>query len=649
MLDIFADEWKHPPRSAAPLFTLDLSALDRTEAARRVAHCRSLGGESLFLVASDAPPCDGVLEEVLECAEKRHMTAVIHEDIVFSSLGLTDHVIAASNPMLSAHTLRVDDGTEPLHPGEEIIACEETDGAKHRLILCEDCDFDIDLMLPEAAEVLISAVYEPFLERYASARSVISGVFTDRLCEFSHRSLPWSYEMLDSYVANGGNVAQLTALVLGRHGRGSESARLAHLTAAETFESVFVSKVREFFEAHSVMLIGVLPDSLLSSCADGLSLHAVPREHSDDLNHIACRGDISRLCGGHGAVYFLNGLSPCDIYSEVARATSAGACMYILPTELSAPSYIDEVGASAGEIRSFFERIRRLSYIGANGRRNSGTALLCDDCVISDGSADKLRAKFAQFTFLPRSLLCKRAKMSDNVVLIGSNSFNAVLADKRIRLTPSDVLILGRFTANGGRLLRDGGFSDFVSKQNGAICGDRELLSFDSQWCGMRRLYVCNPSGDVKKFTVGDTHGTAACLADQFSGKILKHGTGEITIRLAPGEYAYVIFSDLPCDGCDREEKTQYLSEVISVHPGENIVTCATDESVRCALELYGARGAVRIKIGNRHATTLLSPPYILDLTDMLDAGDNIVSVECDGDFTGVVRKLKCVDDWRVI
>ena len=645
MFDILTDEWVHPTRMNAPLMPLDISMLDAETAAARVAHCRALGIESLLLTSGDTTPREGVIDEIFEAAGRRRMTVVVHESLMMADVGISDDDIAALNPMLRAHTLRCSAPDEKLGDREEIISASEPGTAEEprgtRIVMSE-CGFGFDVLSEEAVGCLICYVYEPFFERHPLCTGVMTGIYTDRISDFALRHIPWTYDLLNDYIAAGGKVSQLLSFVSGESSERSEGARLSALTAVSRFANVFAEPLRHFIESRALELFAPLPDKLISSCAGcaGVPVYKgelLSDDRDSELTAAQCLTDAARLCGNRTGAYICRGTEISDICREVQLGAVAGVGLYILPPGLADPKYVSDRGIDTSDLRPVLEFMKRLSLIGISCSARSGIALMCDDGVIPYASAARLRARGAGFTFVGRRTAEQRAAVNDGRLMIDRCAFDTLLIDRRIRLTPDDVRLFGEFAVGGGRMLRGGGFSEFASRQSGSVRADGETLTFDMSRCGMHHTYVFNPTESPLSVSFPTDRTCAAHMFDPCSGKVLPlaERDGSANLRLSANECVLVVWD--PGTAPFPPSDIPSVSELISLHCGVNTVEYTPQTGDTCCIELYGVRSICRVTVGSCERV-LLTPPFVADVTELLTHGECEITLYADSFASACLR-----------
>ena len=72
------------------------------------------------------------------------------------------------------------------------------------------------------------------------------------------------------------------------------------------------------------------------------------------------------------------------------------------------------------------------------------------------------------------------------------------------------------------------------------------------------------------------------------------------------------------------------VREIVSLRCGENIVSYMPQEGDVCHIEFLGARGICRVGVGAHKARVLTIPPYVTDVTELLDCGENEITVSVD-------------------
>ena len=274
--------------------------------------------------------------------------------------------------------------------------------------------------------------------------------------------------------------------------------------------------------------------------------------------------------------------------------------------------------------------------------------MLCDGDYMPVVPVKPLYEMGYTFNYLTMEQLEDRVHVHDGRLRIDRYSYDTLLIDSRLRLTPSLVRKIGEFVTQGGKMHRGSDFGDFMKKNV------KKTSYFDAQNADIRFVHLTKSGypfflifneGEtrVKGHLVTDKSG--ACRRfDPFTGKtetvyaeICDDGL-QYPVEIAPWSVAILGMNTdvLPELGTNPAE---VLSEIVSLGgqrhtfdytPGENRV-------VRfCCNEVHDRAD---VTVNGQPAGVLLYRPYQLDITALLQEGENTVEWTVTGSMANTYGK----------
>ncbi|MBQ8400484.1 MAG: hypothetical protein IJX14_01005, partial [Clostridia bacterium] len=279
---------------------------------------------------------------------------------------------------------------------------------------------------------------------------------------------------------------------------------------------------------------------------------------------------------------------------------------------------------------------------------NPHAAVLCDGDMMPVNAVKPLYEMGYTFNYLTMEQLENRVHVHDGKLRIDRYSYDTLLIDSRLRLTPSLVRKIGEFVTQGGRMHRGSDFGDFMKKNV------KKTSYFDAQNPGIRFVHLtksgypffllCN-EGDTwaRGHLVTDKSG--ACRRfDPFTGKTetvyaeLCDDGLQFPVEIAPWSVVVLGMNTdvLPELGKNPAET---LSEIVSLSDTRNTFRYTPADNRRVRLRFREVHDRADVTVNGQAAGTVLYRPYQLDITDLLKDGENTVEWTVTGSMANVYGK----------
>lgn len=739
MYDILSNIFKNPGNSFSPMPLWVLNdRMDPDELVRQIGEFHKKGIDGFVVrpgIGFDSridylsPEYLDLIELCVKTAEKKHMLVALCDEAMSPS-GSAHGMVVKANPLFAARALfAAPSGSHTLAPGEEIlltlplnaefaVSPEDPAAVKYDFILgftggtirdiyadeddgMENAPPAADLLNPDAVETFIENVYAKYHARLGSCfGSVVVGFFTDapsltgRGADMTGK-LPWSYDLLDEFIAEGGDENALAALFFEAADKRAkrDAADIYRRVVRKRLGNVYYAKLSEWCKKHGVALMGRPAHS--SDCElmkyfdiPGQTLDRQTVERGFELTSpesvaAKCSADVARHMGGRRNANVCFGtcdslenarnFAPEDMMRSLNFLFARGVNMiiprafyYSPKNPLQSNENLPDVGPHNvcwEDYRKISGYIKRMCWLNSMNYNNPCCAVLCSNDFMPVKTVAGLYENGYAFNYLTMDDFMNRAHIRDGKIAVDRYAYDLLLVDGRLRLTPEFVLKVGRFVTEGGKMYRGNDFLGYISK-NVKKTSFFDPLPKDARNAKKIRFvhltksgypfFLCFNEGEetVSGYVVTDRSGFCERF-DPFTGNKTEW-KGELCtdgirypVTLKPNTVVVLgINTDaLPSLG---ENPTRTPVEIVAL-PVRNGNTARFEyhpaENLSCFITFAEVRDACRVAVNGKNAGFLCVSPWELDVTQYLADGENTVSVEVlgsssDADVSGCAAEI---------
>lgn len=722
MYDILCNIFKNPGSTFSPIpFWFLNDDMDPDELVRQIGEFHKKGVDGLVIhprIGFDShidylsPEYLDIMELCVKTAAKKRMMIVLYDEAMYPS-GSAHGMVVRANPLFAARALfSAPAGSHTLLPGEEIIltlsltpdftvAKEGEPSTEYDFILGftggtirgihadEDDHMEAappaaDILNPDAVDAFIENTHEKYYARLSSYfGTTIIGFFTDEpsltgRCADMKGKISWTYDLLDDFIAEGGDENYLTALLFDTSDKRKkrDAEEIYRRTIRKRLGSVYYTKLSYWCKKHNVALMGhpasssdcelmkyfdipgqdlvwrmaehgtelTSPDSVMAKCSADAARHMGVSRNSNE-----CFG----VCGTAGNPW---DFTASDMMRSLNFLFARGVNMiiphafyYSLRTPLQSNERPPDVGPNNiwwEDYRRISGYIKRMSWLNAMNSNNPCCAVLCSNDFMPVKAVAGLYENGYTFNYLTIDDFMNRAHIHDGKIAIDRYRYDILLVDGRLRLDPNIVLKLGRFVTEGGKMYRGNDFSGFITKNVKKTSYFAPLPKDANQGKNIRFIHLtksgypfmlCFNEGNetVSGYVVTDKSG--ACeVFDPFTGDTTEL-KGELCtdgirypVTVKPNTVVILGFNTdiLPSLGINP---VRTIAEIKAL-PVQNGETASflyhPAENKSCVITFAEVHDACRVRINGEEAGFLCFEPWELDVTKKLIDGENTVSVE---------------------
>ena len=319
------------------------------------------------------------------------------------------------------------------------------------------------------------------------------------------------------------------------------------------------------------------------------------------------------------------------------------AFYYSLKTKLQSDERPPDVGPNSvfwDQYKPLAGYIKRLSWLNSTNTNNPHAAVLCDGDYMPIAPVRELYENGWTFNYLTMEQLENRVRVIDGKLYIDRYVYDTLLIDNRLRLTPSLVRKIGEFVTQGGRMHRGSDFADYLKKhvkktswldvQNPDIrfvhlskSGYPFFLLFNEGENWVRGNLITDKSGACRRFDpfTGKTEPVYAQICDEGL---------RFPVEIAPWSVTILGMNTdvLPELG---ENPTEVLAEITALSETRQSFTYTPAENRVVRFCCNSLSDRVDITVNGQSAGVLLYKPYRLDITHLLQEGENTVTWQITG------------------
>lgn len=661
MYDIVQEIWKNPGAQYSPYPVWSWKENDTAD--ELVAHLDSFHRKGIDAVIVEMPDCgltDNLVElfpAVLEAAKKRFMLVMICDSFFAGKNAIIDEEKRAAERVLmlkpTSERSADDEAIFSVYvkrDGELLddvkIGCG--DGYEQfDLVLGYGNTTEVDMLNPYSAEKLIGNV----LEKY---KTVISGYLGSTVVGFyvrpvKHNGLLWSYGLEEEWMTLGGDIPSLVSLLIEpkvkKLRREAEFIYNKMLHAKLT--SAYLEPVSKWCREHGIGLCGSIngdvADVVLASNFD-VPASLFGHDNGDDIRMKAI-SDTARHRGiAHAAAEVNCGftaVSPDKLMCEINRAITFGSSM-VIQDDFS--SDIPDNSPVWCEYKKVASYIKRMTWLNSTGTNEPSCAVLCSSDYIPDVPVKKLYSLGYTFNYLTIDDLMNKAHVHDGEIHIDRYAYKALLVDTRLRLSTEIVEKIGRFVTQDGLMYRGTDFASFaekhltkgirfVSDKNG---DDITFLHMTKSGCPF--CVMINHSDSVVSGKLITSDNYSANRFDAFNGKTtpeyaeMTDNGFEYAISIA--EHSSVVIGFDP-DSLVRlkneEEQTLTLAEIKSLPVWDSMLFDVREDTKKVVIVAEDINGVTAVKINGENAGRFIFRPYSIDVSKLVNIGENKVELELCG------------------
>ncbi len=559
-----------------------------------------------------------------------------------------------------------------------------------------------DLLNPEATAAFIASTHEVYYKRLREDfGSTITAIFTDEpsltgrcanmgktetdesgRITVTHK-IPWTYDFHETFGMVGGDAKQLAALLFtpaekrwARDGKYNYDAALR-----QGLLENYYKPLQDWCLHHGIALTGhpagsqdmameeafdipgqdlvwrwvepgnelTSPDTPLAKCSADMARHK-------GISRNLC--EVFGVCGKSGnpwdmtaaeMMWYLNFLFARGVNMIVPHAF-----YYSLQTPLQSNERPPDMGPGNiwwDQYKPLAGYIKRLSWLNTTNTNNPQAAVLCDGDMMPVNAVKPLYELGYSFNYLTMEQLEDKVHVHEGKLRIDRYAYDTLLIDSRLRLTPSLVRKIGEFVTQGGKMHRGSDFGDFMKKnvkmtsyfdgQNKDIrfihltkSGYPFFLLFNEGETTAKGYLVTDKSGACKRFDpfTGKTTPVLAEMCDDGLRYPVEVGPWSVQILGINTDV-------LPELGTNP---TEVLSEIVSLCAERQsfVYTAATDGKPRvvrlCANEVHDR---LDVTVNGQSAGCILYKPYQLDITALLQEGENTVTWTVTGSMANTYGK----------
>ncbi len=652
-----------------------------------------------------------LMERIAETAQKKRMMLVFCDDAM-GPTGSAHGMVVKANPLFAARCLfAVPHGTHTLAQGEECLTTvpltdkftlpkEDETAAAYDFILgltggtCRGLSPDeddgqpnaplaADILNPDAVDAFIENTHAKYHARLGSYfGSTIIGFWNDGTdltgrCADMRGKIAWTYDLLDDFRKEGGDDGHLAALLLPtadkRKKRDAED--IYRRTIRRRLGSAFYGRLSDWCRKHGVALMG----HPAASCdCEAMKYFDVPGQdlylrnvtHGEELTSpdsvlAKCAADTARHMGASRAAAECFGLcgaeeEPHDFTgSDMMRSLNylfARGINMIVPHAFhyAPPSHTEtpDVGMHSvlwEDYKRFSGYITRMSWLNAMNYNNPTCAVLCSSDFMPIKAVAGLYENGYTFNYVTLDEVMERAHIHDGRLIIDRYQYDILLVDSRLRLSPANVLKLGRLVTEGGTMYRGNDFLSVLKKKVKKTtyfeaAKKDETLAKNIRFVHLTKsgypFLLCFNEGDetVHGHVVTDKSGLCNVF-DPFTGDIHER-KGElcpdgirypVTVKPNTAVILGINTDVLPTLG---ETPAKTVTEIIALPTSEGKEASFEyhpAEGKTCILTFAEVHDAVRVTVNGEAAGFLAYEPWELDITAHLKDGENIVGAELVG------------------
>lgn len=690
MYDIICDIWKNPGSafSAMPVWVWNkIPQIDELVSEINDFHKKGIDG---FVIMPGKELGDwylseeyfSVLKSVLEAAKKRFMITVIADARDHSASPVTEYL--TSEKRLSARKLYAKSADVETALDEEIlfriyvklenellidVAIDAREGYEaYDLVMGYADSNKADIFNPVYAESLVNGVYNQYADQ-------LGEYFGNTLIGFLNRGdaynpggyIPWTYYLAEEFFEAGGDFMSLASLFF--MPKSKKIRREAEFTLAEVlrkrFADAYTKPLTDWCGEHKIGFFGYTDDI---GNTDSLSIAHFPGQYlggqmgfqpltAKESAAVKLASDCARhrgLSRSFALTFDKSGRedNPWNFTSNemmrnlnyvFARGGSMiMPCNFYYSPEDAASDSENTPDVGQGNIwwkdyRKIAGYIKRMSWLCSTGTNNPCAAVLCSPDYVPTVPVKPLIEGGYTFNYLTLEDFMERAHIHDGEIHIDRYCYKLVLIDGRLRLNADIVLKLGKFITGGGVMFRG---SDFI----GAVKKNVKPTSyFEGEGGGNLRFAEYTKSGCPFFMLMNEGHteisgrfitdkGFAAAEFDPFGGKTIPVGCEMVeggfaySITVPPHSVKIIGMNPTALPLLEKPEVTE-LSEIVSLTDGRMTFDYKKADDKLVKLSFTDIREIADVTVNGKEAGRLIFKPYELDITELVQDGENVVGV----------------------
>ncbi len=716
MYDILTNIFKNPGNAFSPLPLWYLNAkITPEEALRQLSefHIKGVNGVVVCPRMGFDPEIDylsekymNLMEQIAATAAKKRMLLVFNDEAMGPTGSAHGNVVRA-NPLFAARCIfAVPAGSHILKNGEEVlltlpltdkftIPTEGEHTANYDFILgftggtirgIRPDEDDGMPNAPKAADLLNPDAVDAFIENtHAKYHARLGSYFGTTIIGFRNAApvpagrcadmtdkLPWTYDLLDDFRAEGGDESHLAALLLPTTDKRKkrDGVYIYHRTIRRRMGSAYYSRLSDWCVKHGVALMGYPADDCdclkYFDVPGGISHRRIDGEttgeglSATDAVLTKCAADTARHMGASRAAcqcFGGGGNNPWaftadDMFRELNFLFARGINM-IHPNAFHYALAPTEKTPDVGMHSIWWENykpiagyIKRMGWLNTMNHNNPCCAVLCSGDFIPMKAAAGLFENGYTFNYITMDDVMNRAHIHDGKLMIDRYQYDILLVDSRLRLTPAIVLKLGRMVTEGGKMYRGNDFLSFIKKNVKKTSYFQSARKEDPNTKHIRFVhltksgypfFLCFNEGNetVTGHIVTDRSGLCNRF-DPFTGEV-HEWKGELCpdgirypVTLHPNTVVILgINTDVLPNLGKNPEKT--VSEIVALNVAdgkEASFEYHPAEGKTCLLTFGEVHDGARVTVNGKQAGFLAFAPWELDITPHLIDGVNTVSVE---------------------
>lgn len=542
-----------------------------------------------------------------------------------------------------------------------------------------------DLLNPEATAAFIASTHEVYYKRLREDfGTTITAFFTDepsltgrcpKLGTLERDEdgritrtpgIAWTYDFHETFGACGGDAKMLAAMLFPAAEKRWAKDGEYHYQAAlrRGLRDNYYKPLQEWCLHHGVALTGhpaasqdmgmeeafdipgqdlvwrmiepgnelTAPDSALAKCSADMARHR-------GISRNLC--EVFGVCGKKDNPW---DLSPAELLWYLNFLFARGVNMIVPHAfyySLATPMQSNERPPDVGPHTVFWDQykplaayIKRMSWLNTTNTNNPHAAVLCDGDYMPVHAVQPLYEMGYSFNYITMEQLEEDVHVHDGTLRIDRYSYDLLLIDSRLRLTPALVKKIGEFVTQGGKMYRGSDFGNYmkknVKKTSYFSAQDKSIRFVHLTKSGYPFFLLVN-EGDsfVRGQLVTDCSG--ACRRfDPFTGKTEPvhatiHDDGlAFPVELAPwSAVIYGMNTDVLPELGENAQET--LCEIVSLSDSRHSFLYTPAETRHARLCFREVHDRVDVTVNGQPAGTVLFRPYRLDITPLLTEGENTV------------------------
>ncbi len=647
MFDILMEAWKRPGSSVSPIYRLKLSGDSAANIESEISRLHKCGVNSLMIYTECEKLEEGVVKSVFESAKLRYMIVYADESCICADTGCSDFKITESNPLFAERSLAP-------HGYEKSLYDEEVSIFSNKTIAPLNVGAGsnrIDVLNPYACDAYLYGTFDAFFSKHKDfVGDVLAGVVTDRLESVIKRNnIIWTYDLEQEFYSAGGDDRMLLSILssTGDKRVEKEAKRIYWSTIASRVEKSFTIPLSQRCIKLNVDLCGRVPYELTSSSGRHFTLPIVsasklPKDADKSMGtYVKAVSDISRHNGGKGAAFAIESESMSTEETAIKAIDAAlhSAAKVILPDGFFDEEKLSIIKLSPADLKMFCEFVGRYFTLNSACRvfPNSRNAVLTDDEFIPFSGYEKLASLGIECNFISKSQLMDRAHIHNGEINIDKYSYTTLFIDPRIRLSPEEVMKIGRFAADGGKMFRGSGFDKYVKN----IIKDKPCALPKGIDCkttiksGITFTHLANHTRESALVALPVDSKNRYYLLDANDGRAFENTSrnGEYSFYIpALSSIVVAIVSEKIKSLPDTEKLEEIqISEIVALNLGENTLPRAPRGNEIAVLEIDSIDGEYCDVTAGSNTIKLIHRPFIARLPKNV----NFIKLESDGNLRG--------------